>query len=328
MNPAVTGALANAGNSLFGHTLDWISQAIGAGINRRAQRRQNEWNAQMAAQANQWNIDQWERENEYNDPSNVLARMEAAGINPALAMGQGASAMISGTMADAIHPANVPQGVNPTPVTAPSFSQSALISSEVTKNLAEADEARSRIPVHDSERLLNEQKINESKNMCDKLIAESSLMRQQEFSAFIHTYNEINETAARINNINADTDVKGEQKRQITQQITTLIAQGRQLVASANYYDQLKRNLIEEEKRNAEEFKRKYDGLTPEQVAEKNRKELDVAIQKAEKETKDLKFFEEHRQLMETLMLLNSVMEPWLKLTNSMSQLTGIIEKG
>lgn len=58
--------------------------------------------------------------------------------------------MISGQMADAIHPANVPQGVNPTPFVAPSFSQSSLISSEVAKNLAEADEAKSRIPVHDS----------------------------------------------------------------------------------------------------------------------------------------------------------------------------------
>lgn len=328
MNPLAAETVAGASGSLFNHSMDWISQAIGAGINRRAQQRQNEWNAQMAAQANQWNIEQWERQNEYNDPSNVVARLEAAGINPALAMGQGASAMISGQMADAIHPANVPQGVNPTPFVAPSFSQSSLISSEVAKNLAEADEAKSRIPVHDSERLLNDQKINESQNMCDKLIAESSLMKQQEFSSFIHTYNELNETAARINNINADTDVKGEQKRLVGQQVNTLMAQGRQLIESAKYYDQLRQNLIEEEKRNSEAFKQKYGGLSPEQVAEKNRKELQLAIDKAEKESKDIDFFEKHRDLMQVLMLINATMEPWLKLTNSMGQLTSVIEKG
>lgn len=144
-------------------------------------------------------------------------------------------------------------------------------------------------------RLLNDQKINESQNMCDKLIAESSLMKQQEFSSFIHTYNELNETAARINNINADTDVKGEQKRLVGQQVNTLMAQGRQLIESAKYYDQLRQNLIEEEKRNSEAFKQKYGGLSPEQVAEKNRKELQLAIDKAEKESKDIDFFEKHR---------------------------------
>lgn len=84
MNPLAAETVAGASGSLFNHSMDWISQAIGAGINRRAQQRQNEWNAQMAAQANQWNIEQWERQNEYNDPSNVVARLEAAGINPRL----------------------------------------------------------------------------------------------------------------------------------------------------------------------------------------------------------------------------------------------------
>ena len=30
----------------------------------------------------QWNLDQWNRENAYNDPSAQRARMEAAGFNP------------------------------------------------------------------------------------------------------------------------------------------------------------------------------------------------------------------------------------------------------
>ena len=48
-----------------------------------------DWSEEMMSQANKWNLDQWNRENEYNLPVNQKARLLAAGINPALAM-QGA----------------------------------------------------------------------------------------------------------------------------------------------------------------------------------------------------------------------------------------------
>ena len=51
-----------------------------------------DWSEEMMGQANQWNLDQWNRENEYNLPVNQKARLLAAGINPALAM-QGASSV-------------------------------------------------------------------------------------------------------------------------------------------------------------------------------------------------------------------------------------------
>ena len=47
------------------------------------------YNLNLAKMQNQWNIEQWSRENAYNSPSAVAARMEAAGLNRDLAYSQG-----------------------------------------------------------------------------------------------------------------------------------------------------------------------------------------------------------------------------------------------
>lgn len=58
----------------------------------RAQAAENEkirqYNSALASRQNQWNIDQWNRENAYNTPASQMARMKAAGLNPDLAYGQ------------------------------------------------------------------------------------------------------------------------------------------------------------------------------------------------------------------------------------------------
>lgn len=46
---------------------------------------QNEANRQLAEYQNEWNLAQWNRENEYNSPEQQLARLKAAGLNPNLA---------------------------------------------------------------------------------------------------------------------------------------------------------------------------------------------------------------------------------------------------
>ncbi|WP_444105883.1 hypothetical protein [Bacteroides sp.] len=47
-----------------------------------------DWNLNLAKQQNQWNIDQWNRENAYNTPAAQMARYKAAGLNPDLIYGQ------------------------------------------------------------------------------------------------------------------------------------------------------------------------------------------------------------------------------------------------
>lgn len=54
----------------------------GAKKQLKATQETNAANAALAAQQNQWNIEQWNRENEYNSTSAQLQRWMAAGLNP------------------------------------------------------------------------------------------------------------------------------------------------------------------------------------------------------------------------------------------------------
>uniref|UniRef100_A0AAU8AYH9 DNA pilot protein n=1 Tax=Dulem virus 250 TaxID=3145727 RepID=A0AAU8AYH9_9VIRU len=53
---------------------------------REENERTREYNRQLAEQQNKWNIEQWNRENAYNTPQQMRARLEAAGFNPNLAV--------------------------------------------------------------------------------------------------------------------------------------------------------------------------------------------------------------------------------------------------
>lgn len=80
---SILGAAAiTAGAGLIGNIFGAFKQSDDAEKNR-------EWQEKMAAQQNQWNIEQWQRENEYNDPSAQMARLKKAGINPNLAYSNG-----------------------------------------------------------------------------------------------------------------------------------------------------------------------------------------------------------------------------------------------
>lgn len=61
---------------------------------------QHKYNKELAEYQNQMNIEQWNRENEYNKPVNQMARLEEAGINPNLAYSSGG---VSNTSASSPH---------------------------------------------------------------------------------------------------------------------------------------------------------------------------------------------------------------------------------
>lgn len=83
----------------IGAVIDGVSSFIG-GLQKNkqidkqiaAQREENqknrEWNLNLAKQQNQWNIEQWNRENAYNTPAAQMARYKAAGLNSDLIYGQ------------------------------------------------------------------------------------------------------------------------------------------------------------------------------------------------------------------------------------------------
>lgn len=68
----------------------------------KAQQEENqknrEYNLMLARTQNQWNIEQWQRENDYNSPTAQMARFRAAGLNPNLIYGQSNTAASSPTL--------------------------------------------------------------------------------------------------------------------------------------------------------------------------------------------------------------------------------------
>lgn len=85
---AAIGALANNAN---------VNSAIAA--NKQEQRENREYNLNLARLQNQWTIDQWYREAEYNSPVAYRARLQAAEMNPDLAYGNvNGTAPTSGAM--------------------------------------------------------------------------------------------------------------------------------------------------------------------------------------------------------------------------------------
>lgn len=70
----------------IGTAISGIAGAIGTGYaankNLKAVRETNRANLDLARQQNDWNIQQWEREMDYNSPANKLRLLEEAGLNP------------------------------------------------------------------------------------------------------------------------------------------------------------------------------------------------------------------------------------------------------
>lgn len=78
---ALGSGLLDAGTSLLGSIFGASSQASA-----------NRANMRLAKYQNEWNLEQWNRENEYNSPIRQMERLKAAGLNPNLVYGSGASA--------------------------------------------------------------------------------------------------------------------------------------------------------------------------------------------------------------------------------------------
>lgn len=82
------GAAIGAVGQIIGNAQQ--SANIKAQIEAQKQENQKtrEYNYMLAKQQNEWNIAQWNRENEYNSPANQMKRYSDAGLNPDLIYGQ------------------------------------------------------------------------------------------------------------------------------------------------------------------------------------------------------------------------------------------------
>lgn len=82
-------SIVNAGASVYGT----IQNNKNIDKQLAAQQRENqstrEYNLALAKKQNQWSIDQWNRENQYNTPAEQLKRTKGAGLNADLVYGNG-----------------------------------------------------------------------------------------------------------------------------------------------------------------------------------------------------------------------------------------------
>lgn len=165
---------------------------LGFGIyNAVSQYRENKRNRQfaqdMAGYQNAVNRANWEAENAYNTPAMELQRMRVAGINPALAMGGNQTLSLAGSN---MQPA---AAVNVSPLPAPqlsgnpagSFLQAGFMLAEADKAKAEAEEARSRIPVHEREADSLGKQIEYTEQLIKESEGKVELMKNQGFAALV-----------------------------------------------------------------------------------------------------------------------------------------------
>lgn len=102
----------------------YVTAGIGAAsglltnmFNRKSVSQTNAKNEELARLQNQWQIEQWQRENNYNSPSAQRARLEAAGLNPGLMYGSldntaGSATMVSGAGSQQAFQASNPLGAD------------------------------------------------------------------------------------------------------------------------------------------------------------------------------------------------------------------------
>lgn len=68
-----------------------IGSAISGAFGMAGERSRYDYETKLAAQQNQYNIDMWRMQNEYNSPAAQMQRFKEAGLNPNLIYGQGSN---------------------------------------------------------------------------------------------------------------------------------------------------------------------------------------------------------------------------------------------
>lgn len=80
---------AGAASALSGNLAPYIGAGLSAAASIWGQARANKANRELAEYQNQWNLEQWQRQMEYNLPKNQMQRLRDAGINPHMAYAKG-----------------------------------------------------------------------------------------------------------------------------------------------------------------------------------------------------------------------------------------------
>lgn len=93
--PLVAAGIMSAVASLAGTAANRKNTSDALSAQRGEQSRQRQYELELAGKQNEWNIQQWRRENDYNSPAAQMSRLKAAGLNPDMVYGEGGATMPS-----------------------------------------------------------------------------------------------------------------------------------------------------------------------------------------------------------------------------------------
>lgn len=204
MDPAIIGAgvtgIANLGASAINAQSQYINN-----------KNSYIYNKKLAELAYKQNVEQWQRENAYNSPSAQMARMRAAGINPAMSFGSGVD--VSSGNAGSSPQLSYGQW-NPT---APAFDLSSPIQNAFQAYLLQAKrdniEADTGLKTGQTRKVIRE--TNNLEVEYQKLQAQvAGLNLDNQAKEIANRFIE-REKEAKIANLEGDTALKGEQARQV-----------------------------------------------------------------------------------------------------------------
>ena len=211
---------ANALKSLFSSSPDYEEMAEN---NRKWQSEENQKNREW--QSNEWTR-QFDLTNEYNDPSNQVARLARAGINPALAF-QGVSGQVGQSSASP----SAPSGSS-TPVTSPIPDSLFTRDYQSVEAFSRSIEALSRLGSNQAEKPLKEAA---TRNLLNQAAHEEVKMQLSEFEYQMKLiYGDalenarVNQALANYQNILQDTLLKAAQTGYYDNE--ALVAAARKLV--------------------------------------------------------------------------------------------------
>ena len=244
---------------------------IGGAFNSIFQGRQNRKNREFQERENQINrqfaVDMWNKQNEYNLPTNQMQRLRDAGINPHLAYSNGQPMNTSNAPATPSGVGSLPQGIAPQMNIGEIFNalmtkaQIKQMEAQTEKTLAEKEEVEARTEgigkdnkvkdielTHKDRQILaeigvNEQNIEESKSRIESSEIANRKM-EQEIENLRSTKNLTDQQVenlkktvylieAQINNTKADTGLKDAQREVELLRKGNVLAQTRLLNAQA-----------------------------------------------------------------------------------------------
>ena len=229
--------------------MDPISAGIAAGgslINGLLQGDQNaknrKWQSKENQKARDYNTEMWEKNNEYNDPTQQMARLKNAGINPHLAYSQGGVTNTSSSPASS-NASSMPEG------RAPQIDTNALLNARLVGeqiNNIKADTAKKQAEAQ------NIGTDTEGKTLANGITTKVLENWNNTYEAdmnFKKSSTSVNYSNIQVNDKKievSDMDIK-----RTTQEITNMISQNEKLgaeideiVARKNYNEQQTKNLV------------------------------------------------------------------------------------